>query len=352
LETRNIFIDASIFIGQNYNYKSAVFESLRRLVIASNANVYVTDITVREVRAHIAEGVSKAIQAQNKFQKDARIFRNIDDTPFEEFFHDVNEASAIKTLNDHLDRFLSDVSATVLPTSGVSIDAVFDKYFDKEPPFGDGKKKAEFPDAFTIAALEDWCEENNEKMYVASADTDLKNHCETSDSLITLNKLAEFISLIEFHDKVLAPSVMKLLDRKQDTIKEAISESFCEQGFWIDDQDGDVNEVRVNDIEVEEILLLEVDKNTAVIQVEVKTNFSADLTYDDLDTASYDSEDKVLIPWQTIDKTVDQDVEYTAILRISHDVDTPDYLKIHAVEIDTERGWGFSVSSDDEWPYK
>ena len=352
METRNIFIDASIFIGQNYNYKSTVFESLRRIVNASNASVYVTDIIIREVRAHIVEDVSKAIQAQNKFQKDARIFRNIDDTPFEEFFHEVNEASAIETLNGQLDRFLSEVSATVLPTSGVSIDAVFDKYFDREPPFGDGKKKAEFPDAFTIAALEDWCEENNERIYVASTDADLKNHCETSDSLITLNKLAEFINIIEFHDEVLAPLVMKLLDRKQDAIKEAISESFCDQGFWIDDQDGDINEVEVNNMELEEILLLEVDENSAVVQVEVKTNFSADLTYDDLDTASYDSEDKVLIPWQTIDKTVDQDVEYTTTLRILHDVHTPDYLEINDVEIDTERGWGFSVSSDDEWPYK
>lgn len=352
METRNIFIDASIFIGQNYNYKSAVFENLRRLVSEGNANVYVTDITIREVRSHIVEDVSKAIQAKNKFQKDARIFRNIDEAPFEEFFHEVNEASAIETLNHQLVRFLSEVSATVLSTSGVSIEAVFDKYFDKTPPFGDGKKKAEFPDAFAIEALEDWCKENNEKIYVASTDPDLTNHCETSDNLISLNKLAEFISLIEFHDEVLAPSVMKLLDHKQDVIKDAISESFCEQGFWIDDQDGDVNEVRVNDIEVEEFLLLEVDKSSAVVQVEVKTNFSADLTYDDLDTASYDSEDKVLIPWQTIDMTVEQDVEYTAILRILHDVDTPDYLEIQVVEIDTERGWGFSVSSDDEWPYK
>jgi len=352
LETRNVFIDASIFIGQNYNYKSAVFESLRRLVKVSNANVYVTDITVREVRAHILEDVSKAIQAQKKFQKDARVFRNINDTPFDKFFHEVNEASAIETLNIQLDRFLSELSATVLSTSRVSIDAVFDKYFNKEPPFGDGKKKAEFPDAFTIAALEDWCEQNTEKIYVASTDTDLKNHCETSDSLIALNNLAEFISIIEFHDEVLASSVMKLLDRKQDTIIDAISESFCEQGFWIDDQDGDVNEVRVNDIEIEKILLLEVNENSAVVQVEVKTNFSADLTYDDLDTASYDSEDKVLIPWQTIDKTVEQDVEYTATLRISHDAGTQDYLEINSVEIDTERGWGFSVSSDDEWPYK
>lgn len=352
LETRNIYLDASIFIGQNYNYKSAAFESLHRLANSDSANIYVTDITVREVRSHISRDVSKAINVQNKFQKDARIFRNIEEEPFEEFFREINEESVIEFLNNQLDKFLKEISATVLSTSQVSIGNVFDKYFDKKPPFGDGKKKSEFPDAFSIAALEDWCRENEEKIYVASTDEDLKRHCETSDNLIAINKLAEFISIVEFHDEVLAPSVSKLLDRKHDVIKGAISESFCEQGFWIDDQEGDVNEVRVNDIEILEILLLEVGKNYAVADVVVKTNFSADISYEDLDTAIYDSEDKVLIPLHTIEKTVDQDVEYSATIRILHNVDDLNYLEIDSVEIDTERGWGFAVSSDDEWPYK
>ena len=352
METRNIFIDASIFIGQNYNYKSAVFENISRLAKASQAKVFVTDITIREVRAHIEEDVSKAIQASSKFKKDARVLRNIEGTPFEEIFQEIDESGALKLLYGQLDEFLNEVGATILPTSDVSVTAVFDKYFRKKPPFGDGKKKAEFPDAFTLEALEAWCSKNDERMYVVSTDPDLRSHCDTSERLILLSKLAEFISLVEFHDEVLSPSVMSLIDRNKEAIEEAISESFCNEGFWIDDQDGDVNEVRVNNIEIQEILLLEVDQNSAVVQVDVKTEFTADLTYDDLETASYDSEDKVLIPWRTINKTVDQDVEYTAIVHVAHDVNDPQYFNIDSVEIETEQSFGFSVSSDDEWPHK
>ena len=59
------------------------------------------------------------------------------------------------------------------------------------------------------------------------------------------------------------------------------------------------------------------------------------LTHDDLDTAVYDSEDKVLITLSTIDKTVDQDVEYTATVHVSFEVER--------AEIETERNFGFAV---------
>lgn len=352
METRNIFIDASIFIGQNYNYQSAVFENISRLAKDVQASVFVTDITIQEVKANIEEDISKATQASSKFKKDARVLRNVESSPYREFFADIDESVVLEDLTTQLDGFLKETGVTVLSASEVSISSVFEKYFGKKPPFGDGKKKAEFPDAFAIEALEDWCDKNDELMYVASTDPDLKSHCETSGRLISLAKLAEFISLVEFHDEVLSPSVISLIEKNEEVVKESISESFCDEGFWIDDQDGDVNEVRVENIDVQEILLLEVDQSSAVVQIDVKTEFSADLTYDDLDTASYDSEDKVLIPWRTIDRTVEQEVQYTAIVHIAHDIEDPEYFDVESVNIDTERSFGFSVSSDDGWPYK
>ena len=38
---------------------------------------------------------------------------------------------------------------TVLDMQSVDTEAVFEKYFGKAPPFGDGKSKNEFPDAFS-----------------------------------------------------------------------------------------------------------------------------------------------------------------------------------------------------------
>ncbi len=291
METRNIFIDASIFIGKNYNYRNIDFEQLSRLAKSDQANVFVTNITISEVEAHIDTDIMKAIQALKKFQKDTkvRVLKNVDDSPFKELFQEIDETKSNETLKCQLSKFLNEISATVLPTSEVSIDAVFDKYFGKRPPFGEGKKKSEFPDAFALEAIVAWCKENDERMYVVSTDGDLKEYCETSDCLIALNQLAEFISVIELHDEeLLARSVNKLLNKNQDVIKEAIAKSFYKQDFWIKDQEGHVNEVRVNELEVAEILILEVEQDVAFVHVDVETNFSADLTYD--------SEEDVWIP--------------------------------------------------------
>ncbi len=364
METRNIFIDASIFIGKNYNYRSTDFEQLYRLARLGQAKVFLTDITVREVEAHIETDISKAIQALKKFQKglekfhnDARVLKNIDYSLFKELFQEINETKSTEILKCQLSTFLNEISATVLPTSDVSIKVVFDKYFGKRPPFGEGKKKSEFPDAFAIVAIQAWCKKNNEKMYVVSTDRDLKEYCETSDCLIALNQLAEFINVIELHDKELALSVNELLNKNQDAIKKAIAESFCKQDFWIENQegdvDGDVENVRVNELEVYEMLILEVEEDAAVVHVEVGTNFSADLTYDGIDTTAYDSEDRGLFSWRRIEKTVDQDVGYTAMVQVLHDVEDSEYFEVDWVEIDS--GFisrflrsGFAVHSDNE----
>lgn len=351
METRNIFIDASIFIAHNYDYKGAVFENITRLAKAGQANLFVTDISLREVKVHIEEDVKKAVQASLKFKKDARALRNIDESPFKEIFSNVDEAHAVEHLFTQLDNFIKEAEVSILSTDGVEVAAVFEKYFRKSPPFGDNKKKEEFPDAFTLEALEAWCLRNDDKMYIASADTDLMGYCETTGRLIYVSKLAEFIDIIELHDEVLSPHVLSLVEAHENAIKEAISEAFCQEGFFLEDQDGEVNEVTVVDIEIQNLLFLEVGHDFAVVEVEVETKFAADISYDDLDTASYDSEGKVLIPWHTISKTVTQDVDYTATVNIAHDAGKADSFDITSVKIGTGRRFGFSVSSDSNWPY-
>lgn len=349
METRNIFIDTSIFIKQNYNYRSSVFENLVRLAKQQKAFLFLTDITVREIKAHIESDVSDAANASSKFKNKAKILKNLDKSPFIEIFQDIDETGAIDQLQQQLTDFIEQSNSEVLPIGEVTLTSIFDKYFEKQPPFGEGKKKAEFPDAFALKALEDWCAANNEKMYVASTDPDLKSYCESNEFLFSLDGIAEFIHLVTFHDEVLAPAVEALFESNKNLIEEAIAKSFVEQGFWIDDQEGDVNEVYVDSIEITNMLLLQVNESKAILQLEVNTEFSADLTYDDLETASYDSEDKVLIPWQSIDKTVSQDISYTVIACIRHDINDANHFELESIELLTS---GIAVSSDDEWPYK
>ena len=353
METRNIFIDSCIFIRENYHFRGQNFGHLILLAKSHQAKVFVTDITVREVEAHIETDISNAIQASKKFQRDARVLRNMNGSPFEEFFQEICEAESSKILKRQFSTFLDQVLATELDTSEASIKKVFEKYFLKESPFGDGKNKNEFPDAFAIVTIETWCKTNSERIYVVTTDSGMIEYCETSDCLIPLTKLPEFFNIIASHNKATGFLRQLLCDNRR-KIEEAIAECFCEQGFWIDDQEGDVEDVRVDDLTWSNMLVLELNPDTAVVHVDVKTNFSADLTYDDMETAVYDSEDKVLIPLSTIHKTINQDVDYPATIHVSHNLYNSGSFEVDLIEIKAEQDFGFPVKSndEDEWPYK
>ena len=56
-------------------------------------------------------------------------------------------------------------------------------YFEKQPPFGHGKNKAEFPDALVLETLREWCAKNELNMAVVSLDQGVQAACAEDDDL-------------------------------------------------------------------------------------------------------------------------------------------------------------------------
>ena len=140
-----------------------------------------------------------------------------------------------------------------------------------------------------------------------------------------------------------------MLSENEAWIKELIEERFKDIGFWLEDQDGDVNDVDVDDIEIFEESLLEVGPDRALVSLSARIRFSADVTYDDLATASYDSEDKVLIPWQKIDETVEQEVTLEVGLEIAIDVDDPEFFEIESIDIQSPSMSGIGITVEETY---
>lgn len=352
METRFVFIDSSIIIGQNYNYRGAAFESLLRLSGSGQACVIVSDIVVREVQAHIAADVSRASQASTKFRKDARVLRNLGSTSYSDMFAEIDEDEAIAALNTQLDEFIAATNATVLDTSSVSVGIILGKYFGGEPPFGDGKKKSEFPDAINVEALEAWSAESNEKVYVVSSDSDLLTTCAGNENLLALDKLSEYVSLVQYHDDVLTPALQEKLSANEGLIAQAIEDAFMDLGFWLDDQEGDVDEVRVEEVDIEEFLVLEVDEESATVDVPIRIRYSADVTYDDMDTAFYDSEEKVLIPRHTIQTQLERNEEFESLIKVRYSVDDAEVFEIEEVVFTLSSPYGIEITVHDQWEYR
>lgn len=295
-----------------------------------------------------------SVQALSKFRKNAKILKNLNGPPYDTFFRELDTDSAENTLIKQFRDFLIAAKAEFVELPVTAHDTALKRYFEREPPFGEGKKKSEFPDAFNLIALESWCDEKSCKVYVVSHDSDLKTYCESSKNLLWLERPGEFLELIVLQDETLAPLVAMLVEDHSEEIELAIAGEFSEQLFWLEDQEGEVLEIIVQGVEIRDHSLIEVTRETAVVEVMAAVEFIANIEYDDMDTATYDSEDKVLIPWRKIKQEVERSEIVSATIYLHIDARAPEIFDIDRTEINRGRDWGIGITAieDDGYPYK
>jgi len=198
LKTRNVFVDTPVFFNLNFNFKSAALESLAELGACGKAKVLLTKITEGEVEKQVAEAVRMAHAATSNARGEAKILSNIEGTQFKGLFDRWNQEKVLDEIRGQLKSFQKEAKVTMIPVNNVSVDKVFAKYFSSKPPFGTtADKKHEFPDAFVLAGLRDWCKDSDSMTCVISTDKGVC--CSPNGPLIALTSLAQFLELLQQH---------------------------------------------------------------------------------------------------------------------------------------------------------
>lgn len=336
LETRHVFIDTSIFVAANFRYESSTFKQLITLASESYLHVYLTPITIREVKSKIHDRVEAAHRAVQKCRKEAMVLRHLPNDTFKGLFTDFETGTVEESLIKRFDGFISETRATTVPVSGISVDHVFELYFSCSPPFGIGKKKNEFPDAFALSALNEWCITKGEKIYVISTDGDMARACEEHNALISLDSLEALLNLVATDDKILAAFAESALEHLQPEITRKITKQFGWLGFMVDDEDGEVDCIEAKGANITERFLINVTDKDASFRLEVSVDYSADVTYYDPESGIYDGEEGVMLYRETIDETVERTVELSVDLDISFPrIGDPWLATIDSIRFDT-----------------
>ena len=133
------------------------------------------------------------------------------------FFQQFNEHEIHEAAQKVFDDFLKGCHARLAPIDEIDLNEILDKYFGKEPPFGQNKKKSEFPDAITLAAVERFV--NDEDVYIISEDTDLKNYCAGKNNLHQIDSLDKFLGEYNAHTNELSNKLMLFIESKHEEIK-------------------------------------------------------------------------------------------------------------------------------------
>jgi hypothetical protein len=308
LKTKNVFLDTETFVANGY-FSNNKLNTLAEYGKNGTINIYLSEITKEEVKSNIKEDLMITIQQINHFKKEihrkGRILRNIDG--FNDYLNLPKLDSKIdfeKVINS-LEEFIKLGMVKTLPYDLIDVGPIFSKYFKKEKPFGEGKKKYEFPDAILLVLIENWCIKNNQKTYLISSDTDILNI--ESDYIIPVKNIGKFLGFVNRQELINAEKfewIEQIFIKNQNKISKSISEHFVEK---IKDEyysDIKISEVEVENIEFFDFSIIDEQESVFILQMDVDISFSLLVSYTDYANSHFDRED---------DKWYYKDIQQTTI---------------------------------------
>lgn len=295
--SEHVYLDTQVFVRFWFQYDGTAFAALTELISKGRLKLVVTNIVVREVEANIGKAVRSAFNAHKKFTtQEGRVLSGSGVAGIADKVKWFKRDEVIADLQAQFKKFLDDNDAVIVETDDVSIDELMDDYFAGRPPFGENPKP-EFPDAINVKALAEWAQTEDVHVLVVSGDVGVCDACEEIDRLHPVCELEEVLDSVASDDEKLAAFIREQVKVHEEAVRALVVHEFEDMYFYVVDENGDA-EVTVTDAAFDEdIEILEIGNEEATVDVNYTLTFSAEATYDDPDTMSYDSETGTSMSW-------------------------------------------------------
>jgi hypothetical protein len=218
-------IDTSIFSQYQNGIEHGLLQRLAQFE-ASDVDLVLSDVVVREVQRHMVDAVASGDKALKDAVKLSGKSRNLNDAARDAI---VDGVALGETPEQCVNRRWTDFQARTGLKVAVTADLVsagdlFTAYFEVKPPFEHKEtKKFEFPDAMALQGLEAFAKHSDKLMLVVSADGGWRDFCKQSAWLLHAPKLAEAMSLFQKVPSVVCAALAKqLTDGKVGHLRSAI----------------------------------------------------------------------------------------------------------------------------------
>ncbi|MFB1118086.1 PIN domain-containing protein [Dickeya dadantii] len=299
LITRLVYIDTSAYERKHFQFGLYILEKLQSFASDGKVHILVTDITRREIEAHIRKKVEEALKELENFKKSyAPILRTSPRNIGDGLFIKPDIEDVTKDALASFVVFLESEGVEEITVNNVSPLLVFEKYFTNAPPFDQPGKKKEFPDAFTLEAVNEIAINRTHKVYIVSEDKDLISAAEQNKNFIHLNSIQTLIDLLIRNDEELgdmAAFADSTFDKLRPTMIERIRQHLDEMEFipeGTDYQDVEIDEVQIKNIILSSSSLTDLSEESATYELSVRVTIEADFRYPDYDRSPWDPEDK------------------------------------------------------------
>lgn len=289
-----IFIDTNVFISEHYFLKKNRITTLCNLAAKSRINILMPEIIKEEIAHHIQTDMRHAFNAVT--DKENCVLKH--DKKYDQYCYTSSKKEMDKIASTSLETFLTHSNTYILGYDYCTdVNIIFAKYFGKEKPFGEGKKKDEFPDAFALLALETYCKKNKlPQIIVLSQDSDMKKYNSPYLKVIEYKayvsqKLAEDTELTSLESQLESMIPLWTKDWEDDIIKTLDDESLYTPicGF------SDISDIDITACEVSanpsQYYIIENTEEFLSVEIYPTVEFQVKVRHQDLDYGYYDSED-------------------------------------------------------------
>ncbi|MGZ4972905.1 MAG: PIN domain-containing protein [Limisphaerales bacterium] len=199
LKGDRVFIDTQVFRKSRFGVADPKFTRFRELCADGELVLVTTSITRREIEAQIDEVVPEIISAFTKASHFAACLGQPVLTILGMPASDLTEPVVAAALKKSVDGFFQGCATVQLEFPKDKLSDVLDSYFERRPPFGAGKKKAEFPDAFVLETLKARPGSKGEVTYVITEDPDFVEACKHCAQLESVPTLGHFLDRYNVH---------------------------------------------------------------------------------------------------------------------------------------------------------
>ncbi len=218
-----------------------------------------------------------------------------------------------------VEKMFRSLRAETLSIDTVKPSVVFDAYARKAGLFCDDAKKDQFPDAFIFEVLKAVAT-GREPLIIVSDDKDFAAAIKDAEHVSRLKSIAdlfaEFGLMIEA-----APDVDDFVDHNLDEIVTIVDNELNQWGLQVSDvDDAEIDESTVENVQFVDFRTFRtVDKGKDILVVgRIEMDVNVSYHHPDWDTATYDSEDKVLLPHHTVEgeKNIDVEADFNMTLKV------------------------------------
>lgn len=315
-----VFLDANVVIQAGKPPGGPVMSRVSDLVKAGFIAVLTTDLTVAEVAKKHAANDFEAVKdlAQPHFRAVASELLEVE-------LPAVRRSDLRTKLTSKYERLtaamFNALKAKTLTIDDVKPSTVFTAYAEGTGFFAGEGKKDQFPDAFLFECLKAEASRST-PVVIVSSDSDFAAPTRDVEHIILLGSLPDLFRELGF--QIEAPEIKTFLDENKNELVGLIDSELRDWGLEASDvEDADIEVASVTRVEIfDPVSFGSTKKGGSILVVgTAQINAAVAYTHPNWEEAAWDSEDKVLIPFEDVEgeTEVTLEVEFSMLIAVDDD---------------------------------